>query len=497
MLVCLAWFGAAPAAAEPAITPVPVLDALAEPTQVTYSPDGTRRLFVVEKGGTIQVVVDGLVQSVPFLDISTLVNSRGAEQGLLGLAFHPAYATNRWFFVAYTALDGASTVARYRASDDPNVADRSSGTVVLSIPHAEFTNHNGGDLVFGPDGFLYIGTGDGGGGGDPRGNGQNLMALLGKMLRIDVDGAQPYGIPPSNPFVGVADARPEIWAYGLRNPWRYSFDRLTGDLYIGDVGQNLWEEVDFQPGADPGGQNYGWSIMEGFHCYPPGTVCDQTGLTLPIDEYGHELGCAIIGGHVYRGLSIPSLVGAYVFGDECSARIWSLRLDVSGTWFRTELARLQGSIISSFGEDQDGEIYVVDLNGAVFRLAEDLPPPLHLGVKSTTARSAAELSYVLTVANDGPAEVSEVILTDRLPSGAELVEARASRGTCRSVGRDLSCRLGSLGGGADISVDVRLRIASGAALDSHTVRVSGLSAGQRRVAQSLSAPFERRPSPQR
>jgi glucose/arabinose dehydrogenase len=368
-LVYSVWFAGARAAAAQSIIAVPVVDELAQPVLVTQPPDGTQRLFVVEKAGRIQLAVDGVTQPQPFLDISDVVNSRGTEQGLLGLAFHPAFANNRAFFVAYTGRNGDSTVARYRASDDPNRADRSSGTVVLSIPHAEFANHNGGNLVFGPDGFLYIGTGDGGGGGDPHGNAQNLQSLLGKMLRIDVDSARPYGVPPSNPFIGQ-DARPEVWAYGLRNPWRYSFDLATGDLYIADVGQDRWEEVDFQPAGDPGGQNYGWNVMEGLHCYRPASNCDPTGLTLPIAEYGHNLGCAIIGGHVYRGLLAPSLVGAYVFGDECSARVWSLRQGTYGGWVTTELLRMQGTVISSFGEDQAGEVYVVDLTGTVFMLLE-------------------------------------------------------------------------------------------------------------------------------
>jgi glucose/arabinose dehydrogenase len=280
------------------------------PLEIVGAGDGSGRLFVVEKGGRIRVLRNGQVLPVPFLDISAMVSTSN-ERGLLGLAFHPQFASNRFFFVYYTsASDGTLTIARYRRdATNPDIADPSSASIVLAIPHSTFDNHNGGHLAFGADGFLYIGTGDGGGGGDPFGNGQRRSVLLGKLLRIDIDGGTPYAIPASNPFAGstcALGACPEIWAYGLRNPWKFTFDPATGDLLIGDVGQNLWEEVDFQPFGSAGGRNYGWRCWEGNHAYSstaddgtPPTPCPSVGtLTFPIIEYGHDAlgGNAIIGG---------------------------------------------------------------------------------------------------------------------------------------------------------------------------------------------------------
>jgi glucose/arabinose dehydrogenase len=341
------------------------------PVFVTHAGDGTGRLFVVEQAGTIRVVAGGRVLPAPFLDIRSLVVA-GGEQGLLGLAFHPQFATNGLFYVYYTARPvgagaGDNTVARYRVSaTDPNRADPASGAVLLAIPDRH-PNHNGGMLLFGPDGYLYVGTGDGGGEGDPDGNAQNLQSLLGKLLRLDVDGAFPYAIPPTNPFVGRPDARPEIWAYGLRNPWRDSFDRATGDLYIADVGQDRFEEVNYQRAGSVGGRNYGWNRTEGFHCYPS-PPCDWRGITLPVAEYDHTGGnCSITGGYVYRGRLLLALRGAYLYGDFCSGRIWALRRSALGWTSRLLLdTALQ---ISSFGEDEAGELLVADLaSGRIFRL---------------------------------------------------------------------------------------------------------------------------------
>ncbi len=282
------------------------------------------------------------------------------------MAFEPEYATTGRFYVDYTRKnDGATVVERYQVSpSDPNIADKASASVVIVIQQPE-ANHNGGLVKFGPDGYLYVGMGDGGGQGDqhgPIGNGQNQKALLGKLLRLDVVNQATYTIPSSNPF-GT-----EIWAYGLRNPWRYSFDRATGDLYIADVGQDTYEEVDFQPAASTGGENYGWRIMEGLHCYDPQTECDQSGLVLPVAEYSHDVGgCAITGGYVYRGTKYPALSGQYFFGDYCSGIIWSLQ-HVGDQWQMTK--RLEsGTLITSFGEDVNGELYVVDQHGVVNQLA--------------------------------------------------------------------------------------------------------------------------------
>ena len=343
-------------------------DDFEEPVQLTHAGDGSGRLFIVGRRGTIQIIQGGAVQPAPFLNIGNLVSTGGSEQGLLGLAFHPGYRNNGRLFVNYTDTDGHTVIAEYRVSaDDPNRANPDAVKVVLEYEQP-YRNHNGGMLAFGADGYLYVGTGDGGSGGDPLGNGQKLTTVLGKMLRIDVDAGSPYAVPSDNPFVGVADVRPEIWAYGLRNPWRYSFDRETGDLYIADVGQNSIEEVSFQPAGSAGGENYGWNITEGSRCFSPGEACDKSGFVLPIAEYSHEEGCSITGGYVYRGQSETALRGHYVFGDYCSGRIWTSVRSADGAWTTTERLTT-GLSISSFGEDENGEIYFLDYRGgAIFRI---------------------------------------------------------------------------------------------------------------------------------
>lgn len=338
------------------------------PVAVRHAGDGTRRLFVVEQGGAIRVVENGVVLGPAFLDLTVVVDDGDNEQGLLGLAFHPDYEINGFFYVNYTYDPGANPdrtrIARYQVSaGDPNQADPASATTILDFQQ-NGTNHNGGDLHFGPDGYLYIASGDGGGSEDPDDLAQDLGTLLGKMLRIDVDGAGPYGIPGGNPFGGDASALDEIWAYGLRNPWRFSFDRLTGDLYIGDVGQYAREEINRQPATSPGGENYGWSCMEG-DASPNYNPCDDTPLTPPILVYGHNPECSVTGGFVYRGL-IGGLHGRYVFGDYCSGVIW-FGSESGGVWTAAEWGDT-GLRISSFGEDEDGELYVVDLvEGEIFR----------------------------------------------------------------------------------------------------------------------------------
>ncbi len=329
-------------------------------TYLTHAGDGSGRMFVVEKPGRVWILQDGKRLPQPFLDITDRVRSRESERGLLSIAFHPSYEDNGRFFVNYTDQKGNTVVAEYRVSSDPNRADPNSERVLLYIEQPA-ANHNGGQLQFGPDGYLYIGMGDGGSAGDPWGNAQNLGVLLGKMLRIDVDGGDPYGVPSDNPFVGQEGARPEIWAYGLRNPWRFSFDRQTGDLYIADVGQNKWEEVDVALAPDPGGQNYGWDIMEGFHCFEPPEGCDPTGLTPPVVEYGHDKGCSITGGYVYRGPTYTDIQGTYFFSDFCTGTIWGLRRRADG-WEWAEFLST-GLNVSTFGEDEIGEMYVLDYAG--------------------------------------------------------------------------------------------------------------------------------------
>lgn len=334
------------------------------PVALTHAADGTGRLFVVEQNGLIRILHNGIILPEPFLDLTGIAVASASERGLLGLAFSPQYAANGQFFVNYTDVNGDTAIARYTVSADPNRADPSSGQIILRVPQP-YANHNGGDIAFGPDGYLYIGTGDGGSAGDPQNNGQRLDTLLGKMLRVDVS-AEPYAIPASNPFADTTNARPQIWAYGLRNPWRFSFDRATGDLYIADVGQGEWEEVNYQSAASTGGENYGWNIVEGSHAYAGGA---QAGLTMPIAEYSHaEGGCAVTGGYVYRGPSWPGLQGAYVFGDYCTGKTWKLTRAPDGTWTRAPFLET-GLNLSAFGEDEAGELYVIDHNGAVYQLS--------------------------------------------------------------------------------------------------------------------------------
>jgi glucose/arabinose dehydrogenase len=332
-----------------------------QPVHIAHAGDGSGRIFVVEQAGRIRILDNRVVLPSPFLDISAKLVCCG-ERGLLSVAFPPGFASKGYFYVNYTRVpDGSTVVARYRVSiGDANAADPASEEVILAIPQP-FSNHNGGQLAFGSDNNLYIGMGDGGSGGDPLNNGQSPGTLLGKILRIDVEsGAVPYGIPPTNPFLGVAGYRPEIWALGLRNPWRFSFDRLAGDLYIGDVGQGAVEEVDFEPAGSPGGRNYGWNIMEGAGCYNTNS-CATAGLTLPAATYGHSLGCSVTGGVVYRGTALPALQGIYFYGDFCSGRIWGLRKQGAG-WETAELP-VPGNPpmnISTFGEDEAGNVYLAN-----------------------------------------------------------------------------------------------------------------------------------------
>ena len=357
----------------------PVATGLSSPVLVGNAGDGSQRLFIVEQAGIIRVLQPGQSTPTVFLDIRTRIAAVG-EQGLLGLAFHPQYAKSRRFFVYYTrAGDGTIVIAEYRVSADPEIAD-STERVVLTIPHPTHTNHNGGMLAFGPDGFLYAGVGDGGGGNDEPNNAQNIDLLLGKILRIDVDHPGPdtlYSSPPDNPFVN-APGRDEIFAFGLRNPWRFSFDRTTGEQWVGDVGQGEREEVDR---AIVNGGNYGWRIYEGFLCTGLGpSLCNPSDYIDPLFDYSHTRGrCSVTGGYVYRGLRGTLPVGAYVYGDFCSGEIFVTNGETQGVLAYTAMN------ISSFGEDEQGELYVVDRSGTVSRI-ESMPATCTEAVSPARAR---------------------------------------------------------------------------------------------------------------
>jgi glucose/arabinose dehydrogenase len=330
------------------------------------SPPGDARLFVVEQAGRIRIVKNGSVVSQPFLDIASRVQS-GGEQGLLSMAFHPDFQSNGYFFVNFTDRSGDTRVERFHADPAGDVADASSSRLVIAIDQP-YGNHNGGLVVFGPDGMLYIGMGDGGSGGDPRGNGQSRQVLLGKLLRVDVNGSEPYAIPRNNPYAAGSGERSEIWAFGLRNPWRFAFDRSSGLLYIADVGQNEREEIDVEP-ATTAGLNYGWNIMEGDRCYRSGT-CNRSGLILPKISYGRDGGaCSVTGGFVYRGRRIPSIAGHYFYSDYCAGWLKSFRMDGGAVTDRREWKMDSIGHVVSFGEDSSGELYIIAEGGRVFRFA--------------------------------------------------------------------------------------------------------------------------------
>ncbi len=360
---------ATPVAGTPALTTVRVASGLSSPLDL-QSPPGDRRLFVVEQPGRIRILKDGALQGTPFLDIAARVGS-GGERGLLGLAFHPRYAENGRFFVNYTDRAGDTHIAEFRAAPPSgDVADPAGERLLLFVAQP-FANHNGGGLAFGPDGKLYAGLGDGGSGGDPLGNGQSLATPLGKLLRFDVDGASPFATPPDNPFVATPGALGIIWAYGLRNPWRFSFDRTTGDLYVGDVGQDRVEEIDYAPAPRRGGENYGWNVMEGSQCFRPAGGCVRTGLTLPIAEYTHADGCSVTGGVVYRGCRLPGYQGTYFYADYCRAFIRSFRVAGGVATDARDWTSLLGRGLdhpTSFGTDSEGEVYLVDGDGEVYKV---------------------------------------------------------------------------------------------------------------------------------
>lgn len=388
----------------PALAISSPISGFSQPVGITHAGDGSGRIFVVEQGGRIRIIKDGALLPTPFLDISGRI-STGGERGLLGLAFAPNYEGYGRFYVNYTNTAGNTVIARYsRSSVNADLADAASEQIVITIAQP-FSNHNGGQLAFDKsDGFLYIGMGDGGSGGDPGNRAQNPNELLGKILRLNVENGLPetYTVPNSNPFVGRTGFRPEIWALGLRNPWRFSFDGLTGDLIIADVGQGAWEEVNFQPALSPGSENYGWRIMEGSHCFnPPG--CSTFGLVVPVAEYSHSFGCSVTGGYVYRGGAFPRMQGIYFYGDFCSGRIWGLS-GGPGAW-QNDLLLDTNLSISTFGEDEAGNLYVANYDGTIYTLVDSTP-----GVQATIQFSGPTFeategctSAVITITRSGSA----------------------------------------------------------------------------------------------
>jgi len=405
------------------------------------------RLFLVGQQGSIRILDGATVRPTPFLDVSSLILFAG-ERGLLGLAFHPSYATNRVFFIHYTNTANAMVLARYQVSaSDPNVADPDTAEILLTVPQP-FGNHKGGQIRFGPDGYLYVALGDGGAGGDPQDHGQNLSSLLGKLLRLDIDGAAPYAIPAGNPFVSLAGARPEIWATGLRNPWRFSFDRATGDLFIADVGQNGWEEINQQPAAGGGGRNYGWRRMEGRHCFNPASGCQDGTLVEPIIEYSHAIGCSTTGGFRYRGSSLAGYGGTYVFSDYCNGIISGAAPGSQGTWTVTQLLDTP-YLVSTFGEDATGELYMATYGsaGQLHRLAPAATAPARLAVSlvATAAGRVTSTPALLDCGDTCAAELTPgtvVSLTATPEAGATFV-GWAGADDCLdgsvTVTADLSC----------------------------------------------------------
>ncbi|HUQ20421.1 MAG TPA: PQQ-dependent sugar dehydrogenase [Gemmatimonadaceae bacterium] len=355
----------APAIPETTLRLEKVAEGLHSPVYLT-SPPGDDRLFVVEQAGRIRIIKNGRLLPTAFLDIASSVRS-GGEQGMLSVAFHPDYKSNGWFFVNYTDRNGDTHVERFHVTSNPDVADPGSAKLILKIDQP-YANHNGGLVIFGPDRMLYIGMGDGGSGGDPRGNGQNKNALLGKLLRINVSRAEPYTIPVGNPFADGSSGAREAWAIGMRNPWRFSFDRVSGMIYIGDVGQDRSEEIHVAPSNKPG-LNYGWNIMEGSRCYrTPG--CNRDGLEMPVLTYDHGGGvCSVIGGYVYRGHRIPKIVGHYFYSDYCAGWIRSFRHDHGQAVDRKQWNVEHLGSVTSFGEDSSGELYIVSDNGTIWRFA--------------------------------------------------------------------------------------------------------------------------------
>ena len=454
--LCFNTFGALAqhaTADSPILIPTLYATGFSRPIHITHAGDGSERLFVIEQDGRIRIIKNQILVEKSFLDIASRVSCCLLERGLLGLAFPPNYRDKKYFYVNYTDIDGNTVVARYHTTLDPDVADPNSEEIFLTIAQPSAI-HNGGHLVFGPDGYLYIGSGDGGPRGDPNNFGQSLDTLLGKILRIDVESeTKPYAVPIDNPFASSAAGRDEIWAFGLRNPWKFSFDRRTGDLYISDVGQETYEEINFQPASSPGGENYGWKIMEGAHCYNASS-CNQNGLTLPVIEYDHKQGCSVIGGIVYRGRRFPRLNGIYLYGDYCSGRIWGLTL-LPGSQQNTELFDAPYPI-TSFGEDEAGEVYLTDYEGAIYQII-DATPSSNVDLEVTNSDTPdpvvrdENLTHTITITNKGSSPATLVQASVTLPSTLILKSAVPSQGECRGE-PTITCDLGSLPLGMTITV---------------------------------------------
>ena len=400
------------------IRTVQVASGISLPTEIQNAADGSGRLFLVQQNGLIGILKNGVVLTTPFLDIRGKTRADG-ERGLLGLAFPPDFAQTQRFYVDYTDLNGDTIIAQYRVSANPDVATAASETVLLKIAQP-FPNHNGGQIRFGPDGYLYIAMGDGGSANDPQGNGQKLSTLLAKLLRVDVESAPgQMRIPPDNPFVNTPGARGEIWAYGLRNPWRFSFDRATRDLWIGDVGQDAYEEIDFQPASSKGGENYGWNVMEGMHCLRAG--CQTVG-TLPVAEYSHaNRNCSVTGGFMYRGARSGALRGVYLYGDYCTGLIWGV--ERQGSAWNNRLLLSSGFGISTFGEDEAGEVYVANAtNGTIHRVEGSRAPRFSAPAVVNSASFAGGMvpGSLATVFAAGVRDDAGSLVADRIPLPATL-----------------------------------------------------------------------------
>lgn len=442
------------------------------PVQVTHAGDGSGRLFVVEQPGRIRILSNGAILPAPFLDIRSLV-SYGGERGLLGLAFHPDYEANGFFYLNYTNLAGNTVVARYQVSSaDPNQANPASALILFTITQP-YSNHNGGQIAFGPDGYLYIGMGDGGSGGDPQNYAQNFSSPLGKMLRINVDTGSPYAIPADNPYPATPGYDPRIWAAGLRNPWRFSFDRATGDIYIGDVGQGLWEEISFQLAGTPGGINYGWRCYEGTHLYTSLPPCNSSAylstLTPPIAEYSHAEGFSVTGGFVYRGALYPNLVGHYFFGDYVTGKVYSLKLinrnPLTFTPWKYELTA--GFNISCFGEGEDGELYVCDHTGGGIRHLADVAGPVanlsgsSISTSTPYANPAEVVTFTILLVNTGGATNGSAHLENPLPTGLiSPANLTFSSGTAAFTGSTLIWD-GIIGASQTVTITYQATVANG------------------------------------
>jgi len=461
----LIFISAEPAAAQswPQVSFSQPIDGFIHPTHLASARDGSGRLFVVEQPGRIRIIKNGALLVTPFLDITARLGNVVGSQGLLSVAFPPNFANKQHFYVNYVVppagcsgvCDGIVVVARYHVTANPDVADADSEEILLT--EEPFSDHWGGELAFGPlDGYLYFGIGTGSG-GSPNGLGQDVSVLRGKIMRIDVETGNPatYTIPPSNPYANTANARGEIWALGVRNPWSSSFDRQTGDFYIADVGQSTREEVDFQPAGSPGGVNYGWNIMEGSLCFSPPTGCDTTGLTLPVAQYDHSLGCSITGGTVYRSTLYPSFQGIYFYGDWCSGHLWGLQ-QTGGTWQSALLYDTTLSIIG-FAEDESGQLWISDYNGgAVYPLVEGPPANIDLSLLQSDSAdpspAGAQLVYTIRITNNSAPLATGVLVTDTMPASATFVSASSTLGSCARSGTTVSCRIPSLAGGASATI---------------------------------------------